>query len=237
MITFKQYLQEKNGDDLVAYLRKNCLTAVHDMIDADKFFWRGQKRPLNYFSYKWGERDVDMIVQAPRDDRIPRDTPKWAHKVVDDYFEKKFGMRARQTSLFTYHNVSEAHGYGQVHLIIPFGNDYTCLWGPNTDDLTVELFPDLESGEANEHLLPGPAVWWKKTYPELGLDDITDEMREDRLTFMLDDTTFKLTGGQQALKGALGEILIQCEHYVAIPVGQFGGISVVKELFYEVASE
>lgn len=59
----------------------------------------------------------------------PRDTPIELHDIMNDYFEERFGWRARSESIFTTGDLATAARYGTVALCFPIGENYQTLWG------------------------------------------------------------------------------------------------------------
>jgi hypothetical protein len=76
---------------------------------------------------QWGKFRV-------RQDRIPKDTPKWAHEMIDADFEKKFKWKPRTQGLFVTGNDDQADVYGDPYLVFPIGN-FKILWSPDVEDL------------------------------------------------------------------------------------------------------
>ena len=73
-----------------------------------------------------------------RDNRRPLDTPLWLHTVLDDWFYKKFKVRARSNALFCSFNDHLARNYGNVYRVFPIGK-YQAISSFKVKDLYFEL--------------------------------------------------------------------------------------------------
>lgn len=65
--------------------------------------------------------------------RVPRNLDHEIHKLADDYFYKKFGIRFRSQSVFCTGDLQEAKKFGEVRVIEPIG-DYVICWSPKVND-------------------------------------------------------------------------------------------------------
>jgi len=85
------------------------------------------------------DMSTDMIIKGTvRDDRVPRDTPKTYHKLMDKFFMNEFGFPYRTASLFTTTKISTTYDYGAPFLIFPIG-DYTLCYSPLILDVTLDV--------------------------------------------------------------------------------------------------
>lgn len=108
--------------------------------------------------------------------RSPKDTKIEVSDLLDDQFEKKFGVRPRKDAVFTTKDTVIASDYGNPFLFYPIG-DYKYLYNPNV----LDLFNDLQD-------LPwylDDIYWWQYYGDESGngvwsvLDyDLTDDYEE-----------------------------------------------------------
>jgi hypothetical protein len=79
-----------------------------------------------------------FFIQAPRRNRLPLNTPVRIHKIADEYFEKKFGIKFRSESLFVSQRPSLAKYYGKCYVIFPL-DDVKILWSPKSEDFFMSL--------------------------------------------------------------------------------------------------
>ena len=98
------------------------------------------------------EREVQ--IGSPQD-RTPVNMPKLVQKEIDDCFEKMFGLRFRQRSLFVTgsFNVAKVYAkdYGEVRTIRP-STPFCFCWGLNSKDLYFE-YMEMPHGESIEDLI------------------------------------------------------------------------------------
>lgn len=73
-----------------------------------------------------------------RKDRKPMSTNKTIHKIADDWFEEKFGIRHRSMSLFTVGNWKSATEYGTPFIVLPRG-EFRFVWAKFIDDFFSSL--------------------------------------------------------------------------------------------------
>jgi hypothetical protein len=233
MITFKQFLSEEKRE-LVAFLRENCQPACQDIVESNYMLWRGMDGAQSSYE-KWSVRDelkADVKFGTVRKDREPRDTPLWAHNVVDDFLEDKFGVRLRSNSLFVYPEKILAGAYGRPHAIIPVGK-YSLYWSDEATDLTVSLFPNLASGESS-----GPAggeEYWNK---KLGAgNEPTADMQIEWIKSRLTELDFKKGSNVEGLRKGRGEMMLLCDRYLAFPLKPGFSADDLEGCIYEALSE
>jgi hypothetical protein len=240
MITFKQFLTEAETKDLVQYLRKNCLSAVRDIIKAKKFLWRGMNPKLGYEKFKAHDQEIEVAFGQPRDDRRPTDTPAWAHAIIDKYFEEKFSQALRSTSTFVFNNKAPAQTYGVPHIIIPIGK-YSLYWSKSVGDLTTDLFPDF--GDRKDTGLAGGEHYWVET-KNIELDKVTREMEKEYILDQLQKFHYQRGPNDEAIEAGHGELMLVCARYLAVrpistvPAGhKFFGADELLACVYEAALE
>ena len=140
---FIEYLneQENSIQEIFKKIEKDCKPFLKELTKhslVDDLLYSGRKKKFEgYFKGK------------VRKDRKPKDMPEEVHNWLDDWFEDKFGVRARSQSLFTIPKGSIAAGYGTPYAIFPIGN-YKIIWSPEIEDLYSVL---IESGNINWDLL------------------------------------------------------------------------------------
>jgi hypothetical protein len=141
---FKQYIKEQyeNDDikivdnltfkDLAELFNKNCKPYFKDFypIWKGEFFLSGKKL------YKEFER------KKVRTDRKPKDTPLDIHKLIDNWFYKKFNIKARSNCIFASFDEVISEFYGRLYYLIPIGK-YTTIASSLYTDLYSDLVEDL----------------------------------------------------------------------------------------------
>jgi hypothetical protein len=85
----------------------------------------------------WGSEEPVLIVPSPAN-RMPVSTPLHVHMLVDDFFERRFGVRFRSRALFATSNPTTAAKYGAVRQLVPQA-DFCYCWSPVVADLFEEL--------------------------------------------------------------------------------------------------
>lgn len=237
MITFKDFLVEAEAQDFVAFLKEHCQQAVSDIIKSDRFLWRGMVSKAPAKTWVGHGKEFKATINQVRKDREPLNTPSWAQRAIDDWFEKKLGVRPRSSAVFAFNDDGPAELYGKLHIIIPVG-DYKLIWSPEVLDLTVKLFPDIElaSEFSADFYVGGANFWIKQKGGLLGLDEVTQEeqveelhRRLDKLNYTDDDNV----GGY----GHKGELMVLGSQYLAIDLeAEDLAAYFIKSLIYEVAA-
>lgn len=135
---FYKYLNEELNTDTELYdflttLKKECGTYLKNFKGdySDTFLMSG--RPDNN----------PFIKKKIRKDRMPLDTPRELHDLMDSVFKEEFGFKARSESMFCWSSrVDETtpsyNTYGDLYLIFPVG-DYDLLYGEKVTDLFNEV--------------------------------------------------------------------------------------------------
>ena len=124
----KKYSLDKN---IIKILEENCRIYLNDLKK------QNNKNPVLLYS---GRKSSDKFINKKiRKGRSPKDTPKEVHKMIDNEFEKQFGLKPRSNSLFCYPDFNEiVWSYGTPFVIFPKGQ-YKLLWSPNVTDLLVKI--------------------------------------------------------------------------------------------------
>lgn len=79
-------------------------------------------------SVNFTELIVCAKVETVRKNRHPRDSSPFAHRLVDDWFYEKFGIRPRSQAVFCSSSRSVAKAYGTVCYMFPVG-EFKFIWG------------------------------------------------------------------------------------------------------------
>jgi hypothetical protein len=153
----------------------------------ERQFWRGIS------SNDISEKTLVDVIHARLDHREAFSTPSDVHHMLNRWFEKKFGWKARN-GVFAVGNLSEANFYGTPHAIFPIG-EFKYVWSPNVYD----LYGDLEL-----HL-------FSKEHPDGQPDVYTEKVLDENISYFkwLD------TDLQEAL-GKNREVMFKCDTYIAI---------------------
>jgi hypothetical protein len=79
------------------------------------------------------------IRRKVRQNRKPRGTVEWQHRIANDLFQKHFGIKARSECLFIQGSKDVEDYYGEdLWAVFPIGNfDY--IWAPDIQDLMARM--------------------------------------------------------------------------------------------------
>ena len=126
----QQYLNEGTWsyNDMVSLIKANCKPFLKD--------WQSTYRYSFLYSGREWFNDFDM--RAVRKDRNPQSTPSDIHEWIDDWFYKKFGVRARSNVVFGTFNKNDAENYGEPFMIFPI-DKYMMLSSNKVEDLYLTL--------------------------------------------------------------------------------------------------
>jgi hypothetical protein len=94
-----------------------------------------------------GEQEIGVNTGIyriiPRMDRMPKDTSKEHHEMIDGLFKKKFGWGARSEGVFAIPDIDIAKTYGKLCLFLPC-NGFKYLYSPEYRDLYSDFLETLE---------------------------------------------------------------------------------------------
>jgi hypothetical protein len=171
---FIHYLNENetSPEKIVSILREECAPILKWMSK------HRYNRFLRRFGHSLGRTEFDLII--PRKDRKPSDTPLWVHKLLDQAFNKKFGVKARSSGVFCRKVVIQEFTFpisGEAYAIFPVG-DYKYLWAPDINDLYLEWTKNIEDVENKENIKIRTKSWAEdivKQYTDKDLDKAYSE--------------------------------------------------------------
>ena len=204
---FKQFLNEdpdEDIDNIVNTIKKDCKPFITDWkkLKSDSFLYSGRKD----FVIGLGKRQV-------REDRKPRDTPPFIHKVADDWFFKKFGVRSRSNAVFTTFDYYSADYYGKPFYVFPIGK-YTAVSSPVIEDLFNAIQYKYNYLFDDEY---------KKILSEaIYTSSLTKEEIQKKIEALLNSGNYS-----KKLTVHKNEVMITCKNYYILSPGQ-----VPKEQLY-----
>ena len=180
--------QELSSSNYLQIIEEKCKPFLSDVKKAKRFLLSGKRSSKVVF-----QREV-------RKNRKPKDTSKTIHDLANVYFKDKFGVEARNKSIFCTGDLSETGRYGDTYLIFPVG-EYEIIWSPKVKDFTVHV-TDKKNFKK-----------YSKAYHKIG----TEEEREKQLNQFIKDIvdTYKTGDLKKAIKSK-NEIMLICEEYIAV---------------------
>ena len=153
---------------IIEFVEKNCQEFIKDYRDqnCNGLIYRGSDTDIsnsikntnlsdkinNELSGKY--LDILMVPKKSRENRKPLDTPTNISNMIDDSFEKKFGIRLRSKGVFGTGSPTHTHHYGYPWIIIPCGQ-YKLYWSNKIDDLFGHLqnsIPDPTDSEIEDYI-------------------------------------------------------------------------------------
>lgn len=168
-----------------------------------------------------------MLVGTVRQNRKPKDSSPELHHILDDAFEREFGVKARSTSLFCSFSYGTANSYGagRPHIIFPRG-EFHYLWSPSIADPYAEFQDDwMSSDDENVHDMIIRAaqeigeIEEDEEEPFEAALDLRGDSRYAIIEKMLADNTRKLylyDKGLQQAEDTTCEIMLMCKQYYAV---------------------
>lgn len=184
--TFKQFLQREQGQTAADLIRRDCKPFLR-AIKGNGFLYRGVNIPEDEpFELDDGTR---YYVKTVRQDRKPLSTSRHLSDIIDNWFNKKFGFRARSNAMFCKgerFNLGDISSYGESCIVFPIG-PIQYVWAENIDDLYVLL---LRFG---------------------------DTVAEETVHKWLDGKDYKTTDLEVAVKSDI-EVMVKCNKYYAFPL-------------------
>ncbi len=94
-------VEELTDDEILESLERDCLPFLESC--GNRFLYRGSTT---------NENQPTLKKIKPRLDRVPRDMDANVHVMIDNYFEKKFGVRYRSEGVFGTGSKYNAEDYG-----------------------------------------------------------------------------------------------------------------------------
>lgn len=197
MITFKDFLSEEEIRDIKWLLKKDCSPFLKEAAGAG-FLVRGirvrNSPETHYIATSEGDT-LPYLIKDVRQDRKPMSTKEHIHLVIDEWFKRNMGFRARSSTMFVFGNnirESTVKDYGTVHLVFPVG-PIKYVWSPHVRDLYVSM--------------------------PMKFDKIEDpQALEETVSAWLDKCGYKTKDLDEAILQSKCEIMMQCSKYYAFPV-------------------
>jgi hypothetical protein len=167
-LNFKRYLAEYDlpKEKLVDLLEKKSPGTLKEL-GGHGLFYRGASNlgdPIGKF--ECGGHGFNVYRKAVRKDRVPLEMNRKISAVIDDWFNEKFGFRARSQSLFCYGEAGRgnAETYGSHQCaVFPIG-DFQFVWSPKVGDLFLSV--DEELITRNKQISPEYALTSGNPDPE-----------------------------------------------------------------------
>ena len=139
-MNFYNWLNEGKFENVVSLIKEHCSKYIKDLRNPDQMLLFGNK------TY---EKSFDHVKINKK--RLPRDTSFWVHDGLNDYYEKIFKERIRETCAFATINYKTARFYGSVYYMFPAGK-YSIYYSDKIEDLTNDLPNDVISDVPGESL-------------------------------------------------------------------------------------
>lgn len=116
----------------------NCIPYIKDWqrLSRKFFLWRGSR------TYGTSYGIYQPEIMTVRKDRNPRDTNRIWHKTFDEFFYKKFHIKARSECVFCQSDTYGLAEYGQPWIIVPCGN-YKMIYSRTVEDLFSDVVDDI----------------------------------------------------------------------------------------------
>lgn len=177
------------------FLKGNTSQELHEK--CAPFLKQSEGKPL-YRGYGMTPGFKSKEVEV-RKDRQPRDTAPLIHKLMDDYFNDRFGMRVRSQGLFTIGDSFKSDAYGYPYYVFPVG-EFKFLWG------------ELDGKPIQDTLLLSNMIKEKtRVSPSAEAPTIVKEI--------LDKVKWKTTGLADAIESK-AEIIIMVDKVILVPVNK-----------------
>ena len=136
---FKSYLNESiSSEEIISLIERDCKPFLRDWnkLNTDDFLYSGR------------QDNVDFAKKKMRSGRNPLTTNRKWHKILDDWFLDKFGVRARSNSLFCLFEDDTAGTYGNTYMIFPIGK-YKAISSEKVEDMFIDVSKITEHGNSD----------------------------------------------------------------------------------------
>ena len=194
MTKFKNYITDgirynaqNDIDYMINLLRKDCKPFIKEL----------KKNKILLFS---GRDELEnFLKRTVRQDRKPRDTPLEIHDFIDNWFYKKFGIKARSNTIFCSTIELTTAEYGESYIVFPIGN-YTTISSDAITDLYIEIMDNIIKKN-----YPKLALNFKKTIKFFdGKDSLYQEIEK-----LLSGSNYK----KNSIKNNTLEVMLHCKDY------------------------
>lgn len=168
-------LHGENPDEhaeVIATLQKDCKKFLDEVnVTGNTQLWRG----TDDVPTGTGFTKMKMIHN-----RLPMSTKHHIHDFLNDFFQDKFGWKARN-GVFCMGNINGVKAYGPPYAIFPIGN-YKYIWSPDVDDVFSDIVSDYPRDEAlaKNHVYPQlgerlKKIDWRTDDMEVALNEYPDK--------------------------------------------------------------
>ena len=215
------YLNEDISDQelnkVVSRIQKECSSFLNVLENL-----RG-----SHLIYSGRQENDPFIIKQVRKQRKPKDTPFMIHQTLNLLFEKHFGVRLRDESIFVLTDDKEAAKYGNSYVIFPMGK-YQLWSNPQVDDLYDQLNEIwIRVKEKHEDSLGNPARlmtlsgFLKAHSLESGVGkEVWDDLKEEM------ENVVKNYQRGFPTKRSRKEWMLHCDSYIGVK----GGVVATKVL-------
>lgn len=199
MITFKQFISEQEIKAVRDILLKDCRPFLMET-KGNGFLVRGVKglsTAKSYSALDYAGEEMEYTEKQVRKDRRPLDISQNRSDIIDDWFQDKFGIRARTQCVFAggeKMRSDELKHYGTPCIIFPIG-EIKYVWSPNVED----IYGDMNLHSPGEGEIEG------------------DEDLKARINKWLDSKHYKTTDLQELIQTGK-EVMVECDSYYAFPI-------------------
>lgn len=98
---------------------------------------------------KFGLNENENLVRPRR----PKDSNFFVHEIADQWFDNKFGIKARSETIFCTPNCHQAAEYGEAYEItVPDTIGYQLIYSNNVDDF-IDIRYDIDDLENKDEII------------------------------------------------------------------------------------
>lgn len=170
----------------------------------------------------------DFTRLAVSKNRKPVNTHIVIHKLTDDWFKMKFGIRARSEGFFCTSKESVAKDYGFPFLVFPEG-EFDVIHSNKIDDLFINLDMFTIQREYIKHYGESQVsrLENRKDLEKFFLEDIDIEKLRPVIYSLMEGFDYRLNDYAAALVTG-NEIMVICDHYFASPTNNEKALTLLK---------
>jgi hypothetical protein len=145
-LNFKAFLEaQEDPPDLKKFLQTECSSFMNSIGDNGLLYRGASNLGSAVGKFESGGTTFSVYKRSVRKDRVPLEMDRRVSAIIDNWFDKHFGFKARSQALFCYGEGGRlnAETYGSKQCVIfPIGR-FSAVWSPKIGDLFLHVEEEI----------------------------------------------------------------------------------------------